>query len=681
MKQIKKYLDSGKAEGLASKLASYSAMAAAAIAFTPDMSAQTCVAAGGTLPVDIDGDGTPDITISNTTSTFLSTSGTATAYYAVGPYILGPGFNTIVTGPTFTPAACGLPVYATAGPLGTGDGLWTLQLYTYYINFQYIYNVQAAFTYVNYNLNYVTAGANQIVGLSAGSSVCAGISSAGATAPATAPVLAGLCYNGSYGSVVNVFTSYLFYNVNILTAIDAEPVSNPNGCTVGGLPQAYQTLYIPPYTTGPYGLNTAGTAIAINQIAGPSSNVLPIGPACATIPALGVEFTSATDGGTHYGWIQLSIGADGLLCVDATGWNGCSVEEVAAAGAAAGTECIAVGDATLNEGNEACTPAVCTLTSLGLAAGACVDPGTPDTADDTFTLTIDPTGTELGTTYTISGGAAGTGTYGTPFTVTLPADGAAISITVTDDTDATCTLTEMVTAPMACSTPLACSLTSLGLAAGACVDPGTPDTADDTFTLTIDPTGTDLGTTYTISGGASGTGTYGTPFTVTLPADGAAVSITVTDDTDATCTLTEMVTAPTSCSVAAPVCEISTIVDTMCEDGGTPEDPSDDVTTITVTVNNSDTANFPTFSDDQGNAGVAYGTPIVYTVTGDGGLTVNFTDDTDAACTDSITVTTGCATVENIPTVGEWGLIMLGLLMSITAVVGIRQRREEEVTA
>jgi len=32
----------------------------------------------------------------------------------------------------------------------------------------------------------------------------------------------------------------------------------------------------------------------------------------------------------------------------------------------------------------------------------------------------------------------------------------------------------------------------------------------------------------------------------------------------------------------------------------------------------------------------------------------------------------------DIPTVGEWGLIILGLLMFITAVVGIRQRREEE---
>ncbi len=35
--------------------------------------------------------------------------------------------------------------------------------------------------------------------------------------------------------------------------------------------------------------------------------------------------------------------------------------------------------------------------------------------------------------------------------------------------------------------------------------------------------------------------------------------------------------------------------------------------------------------------------------------------------------------IANIPTVGEWGLIILGLLMSITAVVGIRARREEEI--
>jgi len=34
--------------------------------------------------------------------------------------------------------------------------------------------------------------------------------------------------------------------------------------------------------------------------------------------------------------------------------------------------------------------------------------------------------------------------------------------------------------------------------------------------------------------------------------------------------------------------------------------------------------------------------------------------------------------LQSIPTVGEWGLIILGLMMSIVAIVGIRARREEE---
>jgi len=37
--------------------------------------------------------------------------------------------------------------------------------------------------------------------------------------------------------------------------------------------------------------------------------------------------------------------------------------------------------------------------------------------------------------------------------------------------------------------------------------------------------------------------------------------------------------------------------------------------------------------------------------------------------------------LDEVPTVGEWGLIILGLLMMITAIVGIRARREEETYA
>ncbi len=61
------------------------------------------------------------------------------------------------------------------------------------------------------------------------------------------------------------------------------------------------------------------------------------------------------------------------------------------------------------------------------------------------------------------------------------------------------------------------------------------------------------------------------------------------------------------------------------------------------------------------NAGGDVG-PRMFAISATGGGTQNFT-----------------LISAEIPTVGEWGLIILGLLMSITAVVGIRQRREEEV--
>jgi len=64
------------------------------------------------------------------------------------------------------------------------------------------------------------------------------------------------------------------------------------------------------------------------------------------------------------------------------------------------------------------------------------------------------------------------------------------------------------------------------------------------------------------------------------------------------------------------------------------------------------------YTDQGGDVG-----PRAFTVDGTGSTTaINFS-----------------LTPANIPTVGEWGLIILGLLMSITAVVGIRQRRREEI--
>jgi len=42
-----------------------------------------------------------------------------------------------------------------------------------------------------------------------------------------------------------------------------------------------------------------------------------------------------------------------------------------------------------------------------------------------------------------------------------------------------------------------------------------------------------------------------------------------------------------------------------------------------------------------------------------------------------LTATCTCDEAPEVPTVGEWGLMILGLLMLITAVIGIRQRSTE----
>ncbi len=134
--------------------------------------------------------------------------------------------------------------------------------------------------------------------------------------------------------------------------------------------------------------------------------------------------------------------------------------------------------------------------------------------------------------------------------------------------------------------------------------------------------------------------------------------------------------------MTAPMCSISVSISSFaCNDSGTPEDPADDTVTFEYTViDNNGTGT--TWSSDQGDAGAAYGTVIaVGPILADGSTwTINVTDDGDANCTASTSqVLNSCPTVENIPTVGEWGLIILGLLMTITAVIGIRQRRENEV--
>jgi len=61
-------------------------------------------------------------------------------------------------------------------------------------------------------------------------------------------------------------------------------------------------------------------------------------------------------------------------------------------------------------------------------------------------------------------------------------------------------------------------------------------------------------------------------------------------------------------------------------------------------------------------------------------ITVVSNDNPSCTLTQQITAPNACSVnPQDVPTVGEWGLIILALLMTITGVVGIRNSEEREI--
>lgn len=100
----------------------------------------------------------------------------------------------------------------------------------------------------------------------------------------------------------------------------------------------------------------------------------------------------------------------------------------------------------------------CNLATSGLTISACNTGADPDDpADDTFTFTLNPTGTVLGTNYSISGDVTMMNVaYGTPTTFDNGGAGFPIgtnlNINIVDGTDMNCVLNVVVASPPSCST-------------------------------------------------------------------------------------------------------------------------------------------------------------------------------------------------------------------------------------
>ena len=280
----------------------------------------------------------------------------------------------------------------------------------------------------------------------------------------------------------------------------------------------------------------------------------------------------------------------------------------------------------------------------------CDDNGTPsDPSDDTFTYTIEVTGANTGGSYSISGDDTQSGLpYGIqngPFGP-FPIAGGDLDITVTDSDDANCEESGTIVAPEPCSG--VCNLNPPVIVA-VCDDNGTPsDPSDDTFTYTIEVSGENTGASYSISGDDTQSGlsydVVNGPFGP-FPIAGGDLSITITDSDDANCQLIDIaVNAPASCS---DECDLNDpIIVAVCDDNGTPTDPSDDTFTYTVEVTGVNTGASYSISGDDTQSGLAYGVqngPFGPFPIADGDLNITITDVDDGACSKDATVTAPAA--------------------------------------
>jgi protocatechuate 3,4-dioxygenase beta subunit len=269
----------------------------------------------------------------------------------------------------------------------------------------------------------------------------------------------------------------------------------------------------------------------------------------------------------------------------------------------------------------------------------CDDNGTPtDPSDDTFTFTISVSGQNVGFAYHLSGDVTMNnlfydvveGPFG-PF----PIAGGDLSITITDAQDANCQLIDIaVNAPQTCSD--LCELNE-PIIITFCDDNGTPaNPSDDTFIYFIEVTGANVGATYDITGDDTQTGlAYGVqngPFGP-FPISGGDLDITISDVDDAGCNLSTEVDAPNTCS---DVCLLdSPIINTVCDDNGTPSDPSDDTFTYTIFVTGSNTGFAYHISGDDNQNNLFYGVlegPFGPFPIAGGDLSITITDAMDSDC-------------------------------------------------
>ncbi|MEM9544335.1 MAG: gliding motility-associated C-terminal domain-containing protein [Bacteroidota bacterium] len=180
-----------------------------------------------------------------------------------------------------------------------------------------------------------------------------------------------------------------------------------------------------------------------------------------------------------------------------------------------------------------------------------------------------------------------------------------------------------------------CDIFPVALGAYICDDNGTPgDPSDDTFTLEITVDGIDVGPDFNVSGGGNiFSGTYNAPLIIgPYNLADAPFNVALIDINNPNCVYNPLYLDPGPNCDNEPCAVVASFDNYICDDGGTPTDPTDDTFTVDLTVIGINTSGSWTsngFINDSGPYGTqTYGPFTVYTgVTG-----IEVVDDLNPNC-------------------------------------------------
>ncbi|MEL6986413.1 MAG: hypothetical protein AAGK97_01170, partial [Bacteroidota bacterium] len=216
------------------------------------------------------------------------------------------------------------------------------------------------------------------------------------------------------------------------------------------------------------------------------------------------------------------------------------------------------------------------------------DPTDPD--DDTFTFTITVDGFNLSGSWSADDPNTSVGIYNTPLNLgPYPISGGDLNFTITDMDDPSCSVDVTVVAPPTCSD--LCQIQDAIISNIVC-DPGADpaDPADDSFTFEINVSAVNNAAGWTANDPLSSNGNYGTNVVMgPYPISGGDLAFTITDFDDPACTFPIEVAAPEACSDLCVISAVS-VLNILCDDNGTPSDPTDDIFTFDVNVSGLNTS-------------------------------------------------------------------------------------------